>query len=104
MDLKLSREEKIFYNGCIYKNQREINTLSDEAEIARLTAEINHFEEEIRILENNITYLEELLKPLLNNAISSIASFNILIFIFYLIKFLYHLWLSLYNKHSNDLK
>ena len=74
LDLKLSRDEKIFYNGCIDKNQREINTLSDEAEIARLTVEINHFEEKIKILENNITYLEELLKPLLNNAISSIAS------------------------------
>jgi hypothetical protein len=26
----LSREEEIFYNDCIDKNQREINVLSDE--------------------------------------------------------------------------
>lgn len=30
LNLKLSREEKNFYNDCIDKNQREINILSDE--------------------------------------------------------------------------
>ena len=30
LDLKLSREEKIFYNDCIDKNQSEINALNAE--------------------------------------------------------------------------